>query len=362
MKADKLVTDKLVTDKLVTIPFITYSGSLLNQLWTELHTASLAKPQISVAQKQENNLFDSIPKPIREWIHNNPMHLQCYNLLVGGRNYCIHFYCQEANQNLNTHIQLINTWLTVASKYANRRCSKHVNVYLYLTPLKKHLPTSKQQDISEEHANTAFTTSCAPETEIVLFREEEWFKVFIHESFHNLGLDFSEHYEKSKGRQLLASMFHIKSKFKLFEVYCEMWAEIINVLIKTPINKINNALHLERKFSLFQAAKILDFYGLNYEDIFESDTKYNENTEVFCYYVLKSLLMYNLNTFLEWIDREQSGSLQFCPNNVEKFIKELIVPFYKQDDYINAINNTQTYFDVPRKTFIGTTMRMSALQ
>jgi hypothetical protein len=141
-----------------------------------------------------------------------------------------------------------------------------------------------------------------------------------------------------------------------------MWAEIINVLIKTPINKINNALHLERKFSLFQAAKILDFYGLNYEDIFESDTKYNENTEVFCYYVLKSLLMYNLNTFLEWIDREQSGSLQFCPNNVEKFIKELIVPFYKQDDYINAINNTQTYFDVPRKTFIGTTMRMSALQ
>ena len=29
-------------------------------------------------------------------------------------------------------------------------------------------------------------------SEIVIFRREEWFKVLIHETFHNYGLDFSD--------------------------------------------------------------------------------------------------------------------------------------------------------------------------
>ena len=61
---------------------------------------------------------------------------------------------------------------------------------MYLTPHKKKLP--KQYNlIDREHANTAFTTSCQTETEICIFREEEWFKTFIHETFHNMGMDFT---------------------------------------------------------------------------------------------------------------------------------------------------------------------------
>jgi hypothetical protein len=69
--------------------------------------------------------------------------------------------------------------------------------------------------------------------------------------------------------------------------------------------------------------------------------------------------MYNLNAFLEWAVDEQGNSLQFNKTNVEKFIKKLIVPYYKQRDYIDCMEQIQSYFDVPRSKAIDKTMRMT---
>ena len=60
-----------------------------------------------------------------------------------------------------------------------------------MTPIKKVLPSSPFVILSPTHANTAVTTTCTADGEICLFRKEEIFKVFIHETFHSLGLDFS---------------------------------------------------------------------------------------------------------------------------------------------------------------------------
>ena len=67
--------------------------------------------------------------------------------------------------------------------------------------------------------------------------------------------------------------------------------------------------------------------------------------------------MYNCNTFLEFC----SNGLLFKSANatVETFINKLIVPYYKNHAFIESIDNTQKYFDIPRKSFMGTTMRMS---
>jgi hypothetical protein len=93
-------------------------------------------------------------------------------------------------------------WLYVANHYASRECSQKMNIYIYFTDFKKVLPTSERM-IHRENANTAFTTSCQTVTEINLYREEEWFKVLIHETFHNLGLDFSEVDDKSSRNAIL---------------------------------------------------------------------------------------------------------------------------------------------------------------
>ena len=64
-------------------------------------------------------------------------------------------------------------------------------MYIYFTSLKKKLPNSNIHILGENNVNTAFTHTCPVNSEIVIFRKEEWFKVLMHETFHNFALDFS---------------------------------------------------------------------------------------------------------------------------------------------------------------------------
>jgi hypothetical protein len=89
-------------------------------------------------------------------------------------------------------IYKIYLWLYVADKYASKHCSSTMNLHFYFTDHMKRLGSVDLEALDMIHVNTAFTTSCSNETDIYLFRREEWFKVFIHETFHNLGFDFSE--------------------------------------------------------------------------------------------------------------------------------------------------------------------------
>ena len=70
------------------------------------------------------------------------------------------------------------------------------------------LPERNTEILDTNHVNTAFAYQCSPEGEIVIYREEEWMKVFIHETFHSFGLDLNQQ-----------SVQILKSKIKnLFDV------------------------------------------------------------------------------------------------------------------------------------------------
>ena len=67
-------------------------------------------------------------------------------------------------------------------------------IYTYiLLHLSKSLPDTNTSTLGPDNVNTAFTLACSPNSEMVIFRREEWKKVFIHETFHTYGLDFSSH-------------------------------------------------------------------------------------------------------------------------------------------------------------------------
>jgi hypothetical protein len=177
-----------------------------------------------------------------------------------------------------TCVQKIYMWLSVAYRYAPTHCSNTLHIYLYMTSEKKKLPSLRDGPIDTVHANTAFTTACAPSTEINIFRKEEWFKVFIHETFHSLGLDFSE-MDTAEANAKICSLFRVKSDVRLFETFFEMWAEIIHDMFylylekKTSLQKMPAALidciANEKLFSVFQCVKVLQFFGLRYQVLFE---------------------------------------------------------------------------------------------
>lgn len=204
--------------------------------------------------------------------------------------------------------------------------------------------------ISAEHVNTAFTYCCLPEGEITIFRAEEWFKVFLHESFHAYNLEFGLTELPASLQTQLQSIFHITSDFNINEAYTETWARIINCMLysfasltereKTAANFLIYAdfcLQLERLFSLYQMNKILDFMGLNYNDLYSPGAYmkahlYKEETHVFGYYMLTTLFLADYKEFMQWCAVINSH------NNLMKFSCQP-ESFQKMALYIQQIYN-----------------------
>lgn len=356
-------------------PVFNFSPSaipIIEKIYNQAITAHLTKPNATIVQKTvvkpgapfpKGSSYEYMENSIKTHIHGLKKHITEVKLVLGQRIYTI-FFINTIAESVDNYVKWINTWLHVATLHAKPRCSKTVTVYIYLTDLKKVLPKQNNIELNSENANTAFTTSCQLETEIILYRREELFKVFIHESFHNLGLDFSGQFEN----KMLSKIFPIKSDFKLYETYAELWAELMNIIFINvatgkPFNKarplIEKHIQIERKFSLFQSAKILHHFGITYSDILNGSAKekYKEDTEIFCYFILKTLLLYNCNDFIEWLHNHEKP----IPNKIDKFIQDLIIPRYNEIQFIKTINSFQEYAQLS-KTFIGSTLRMTALE
>jgi hypothetical protein len=230
-------------------------------------------------------------------------------------------------------------WLYIVNIYSSKKCVKQLKIFIYHTTLLKILPESNVSILDEHNVNTAFTTTCPSNSEIVVFRKEEWFKVFIHETFHNFGLDFSD-INMMKVNEKIKSIFQVNSNVNLFESYTEFWSRIINIVFVsfTNMNDKNNIneflinteffINYERIFSFFQMVKILNFMGLTYNNLYEKDnlyikTLYKENSNVLSYYIITLIMINNYNNFLLWCNTNNTELLQFkkTTKNLEKYCK-----------------------------------------
>ena len=151
-----------------------------------------------------------------------------------------------------------------------------INVHIFLTPFLKILPESNNDIISPEHANSGFTTSCEVSTSIVIYRQEEWFKVLCHETFHFFNLDF-HNTNMLQVQDFLSNKFKIRSNFLIYESYCEFWATIWNTIFITFSKTLRDfddfsksyfeLIEVEKLFSCFQVAKILYHNSMTYDNL-----------------------------------------------------------------------------------------------
>ena len=82
----------------------------------------------------------------------------------------------------------IYTLMHILVPFSDKDCSKTLTIYLFMSPSIKLLPNRPAQIIDQHNINTAFTYACKRNNEIHIYRQEEWFKVLIHESFHSFVL------------------------------------------------------------------------------------------------------------------------------------------------------------------------------
>lgn len=298
--------------------------------------------------KPSHNKFRYIPNKIAQHIEQftkNEIHIE---FKVGERNIRLVFAIEDKEYKLSVYkryAKAVATWIHIVSKNdVNPNCSKNLTVYFYFSLLTKQLPAVMDYFIAEEHANTGFTNNCSLQSEIVIYRKEEWFKVFLHESFHNFNMDFSAQ-DNNIAKLRMLSIFKVESEVRLYEAYTETWAEIVNVAFCSYFHSnsekefLDNAellMSYERQFSMAQMNNVLSHIGVTYSQLFVPRNGYREKTNILSYFVIKCILMNEHQQFMNWSktnnrsnmfvwSADMNGFCDLIERNINKrnlFIKE----------------------------------------
>jgi hypothetical protein len=350
---------------------------------TKLSTASqIPKPQQFNAT--------SFPEEIRRQIDTAISYDLSYTFSLFDREVKIHFLVEDENpelelQKYNDYVDKILTWLYIINEYGSKKCSKKLTLFIYMTSLNKEIPSSNIHILDQINVNTAFTFTCPVVSEIVVFRKEEWFKVLMHETFHNFALDFSDMNISEHNKKILR-VFDVESEVNLFEAYTEFWAEIMNAvfcsfyLLKDKdredefLSSCEFFINFERTYGFFQMVKTLKFMGLRYKDLYSKshestvlrETMYKEKSNILSYYIITLILMNNYQGFLSWCDDNNLSLLQFkkTPRNLDLFCS-FIEKNYKTASMLKGVDCMETAFNTlerkktKRSVFLLKNMRMS---
>ena len=406
---DYSVQNKRTTDVLIMLynNILEAKQFIQNKKQREESDSSFYKMKITsistVKQIPKPKLFtaDTFPEEARQHIDDSISWDVSYSFSLFEREITVHFLLEDEEdpyvsiEKYNDYIDKIMVWFYIVTKYASKKCSKKLIVFLYNTSLTKKLPKSNIEILDQIHVNTAFTFSCIEKSnEIVIFRKEEWLKVLIHESFHNFGLDFSDMDTFECNKRIL-SIFKVDSQVNLFEAYTEFWAEIMNVCFTSfyLLEKKNVVVDLEeflkntyflidveRNFKFFQMIKTLEFMGLEYKDLYSGNesssiartTLYKEKSNILSYYILTTILMYNYQDFFGWCKNNNTGSLlQFkhTVDNLEEFCN-FVQKYYKTRSFLNMIECMKKFYHKKettgkngiKKMFLMNNMRMSVCE
>jgi hypothetical protein len=343
----------------------------------------------------ESTLMSSnfVPNCIVETIKRARMYIQttCKMFDKKIKIYIIPFDDKTNIDDYALYIKNILVIIRILLGYANKT-NGSLTLYMYLTKDKKLMPSNPLTILGSNNCNTAVTTACDNNGEILIYREEECLKVLIHEIFHNFCLDMNG-FDYGILRKNIAGLFKIKSDMEISETYSEFWATIINSLLSAyymlddPCDRDSFLLYsefcleFEKSFSIFQTIKILDFMGLSYNELVSNteDNKsikgvlYREKTNVFTYYILKVILLCNYDLFLDWCKENNTMLLKFRKtpqtlNSFYKFIenkhkdKELIGYLNKKKGVLNLYNSLKSGSNFPYKDKIRKTMRMTIIE
>lgn len=292
----------------------------------------------------------------------------------------------------NTVVRQCLTWLLIIQKISkNNVCNrKDLEIYLLLSPIRKMLPSSSSASLvlNWEHSNSAFTFLCGrgiavsqEPRRIIIFRREEWFKVFIHETIHNYGLDFSgfsEHKLTTTHEWIKTHLFPVQSEINLYEAYTEFWARFLCTVFRCngDVQCVEEKLSEEIAFSNLQIAKILNHMGFsNYSELTnkKSSHKYQEKTSILSYYIITGILLQNYKQFISHCHHQSHphiNSIVFLrncisfPNDGIQSFCQFLQNNYKNKSMIKNINrwikelNTHDS-SINRQKLMRNTLRMT---
>lgn len=273
----------------------------------------------------------------------------------------------SSKQVADNMVKKMRDWLRFACGQSTE-CSGSVDVDVYMI-MTEHKKRASNAILDVLNVNTAFTHACDGNStnSILVFRKEEWFKVFIHETMHCIGLDFSaketssiRHKINRRIQTLFPGTLNV-SNYNINELYAEIWADVLNVLFTSIYTNQSwkSLLTKEQTFSRKQAIKVLAYYQMTMADLFSSEHPIlypEEKVSVFSYYLGRALVFSELSSFMQFCKTRNRTYLQFINNDINRmaFIDHVIVPSIS---YYH--NHTKLFTTTPTT---DTTLRMTCIE
>jgi hypothetical protein len=308
---------------------------------------SVNKDTIRLLYKEEMK-YPKITKYMAEEVYDDIMQNMIYQASFGivlhRRTFTIKIGIMNNNpismEELVNSIRRMVSWLYVANHYSDIEFCKTLDISLYFTKHKKQFPNSEDMQLGYSNINSGMATWYSNSTSsIIIFRYEEWFKVFVHECGHSYGIE-SDIVHENKLVKFVKSLVFININSRIGEAYVEMWARII-VAFYSAIEHASDYeefivllrfnMKAEGIFSAIQAHQILKFMNVPYRAvIYPSDKRsilYKETTNIFAYYILCGSFMQDPFGFIEWCHKNNPLLMTMnCQDvtlkNYEAYIKE----------------------------------------
>ena len=319
--------------------FINYNNNEIHEIIPDID--ELPKKFGNILKYYPKNLLSRfVPPSIQDDIINRLRLLNVYKVVYKTNILNFYFYTED-KIDYNKMIVLFLKAFFLLETFGIE--NKSIPIYLFFSNVKKRINYS-QNYLGPREINSG--VSSVPyfdhlSSEICIFREEEIEKLLLHELVHATKIDRDMRLTKSLDKQIKCNFNISKSiKINIFEAFTESVAFILNIVFNSILSykDIVEILNNEFKFSIYQCAKIIKFYG--YESVdqlfcenccFDGDASWNEKTSVFSYFLLKTCIIYGSDLFIK--------DLLDNTLNVKKLLKRIKSNFKKIKNLLGEFIN-----------------------
>jgi len=275
----------------------------------------------------------------------------------------IHLYTYlNDKHNIDVHLifNMINTLKNIVET------KRPVKLIIFNSELKKQLDEIKCdcKHLSPVNINTGSTLKTQY---IKIWRNEEIYKVLIHELVHyyNIDMNFSRSHVKDCDDEI-KNIFSIEpnSVDYVNESYTEIVAMMIHTSYISYITKIDLylLLWLELSFTMIQVAKIISYYDLKKSECMIKETygcnkkKISQSTSVLSYFIIKGCLFYEFTKILKFMDDD------IIFNNRETYYAIIIKDALVNNKFHDTVNNNINFLIALPHSDILKSLRMSCVQ
>jgi len=224
----------------------------------------------------------------------------------------LYFFTDKLSNKLLKHIYIISLWIY------NLNPIYKIKFIFFDTPLEKKL-NQESNILSSQHVNSGASLS---ENYLMIWRREEITKVLIHELVHYLNIDLK--YDININKIMKKNIGILKYPILINESITEILTQFLHSIYISIYQKgslldnVKTIYNYEQIFSWYQFSKIMNFFNINKFDQELINQQFNQSSNVFAYYILKSILTINFPQIILNINTKECN-IYNCPT-IKKYI------------------------------------------